>query len=152
SLLGQLVKLRGYVHHFNVASQNIRSPREFLANVCAQLIVRYDLPYRLLPPEATTDSGFLSQLLAEVSSMGDRWPIVLLVDALDEAEAAPSQTGVNRLFLPPSLMPGVFIIVTSRELMDFEFIADQRWDIYLGDNDPQNAEDVRLYIRRFLGK
>jgi len=152
ALLGQLVKLRGFVHHFNVATQNIRYPRDFLANVCAQLIVRYDLPHRLLPPEATQDSGFLSQLLTEVSSLKDRQPVVVLVDSLDEAEEAPAQTGVNRLYLPPSLPDGVFVIVTSRELVDFELFADRRRDIYLGKNDPQNAEDVRLYIRGYLEK
>jgi hypothetical protein len=152
ALLGQLVKLRGYVHHFNVATQNIRSPADFLANVCAQLVVQFDLPHRQLPPEATQDSGFLSQLLTEVSGPGDRRPVVLLVDALDEAEQAPASTGVNRLYLPPSLPDGVFVIISSRELVDYELFADRRRDIYLGKNDPQNADDVRLYVQAFLEK
>jgi hypothetical protein len=41
ALLAQLVKECGYFHHFNIALQGIRSPRHFLTNVCAQLIVRY---------------------------------------------------------------------------------------------------------------
>jgi hypothetical protein len=152
ALLGQLVKLRGYVHHFNIATQNIRSPADFLANVCAQLIVQFDLPRSQFPPEATQNSGFLAELLTEASSSGDRRPVVLLVDSLDEAEPAPAGTGVNRLYLPPSLPHGVFVIVSSRELVDLELFADRRRDIYLGKNDPRNAEDVHLYVRGFLEK
>jgi hypothetical protein len=67
ALLSQLVKTRGYVHHFNIAPQNIRSTRIFLENVCAQLIVRYELDYTALPPEAGQDSAFLGQLLDEAA-------------------------------------------------------------------------------------
>ena len=44
---GRFVKDRACVHHFNVAPLGIRSPQAFLANVCAQLIVRYGLDSRL---------------------------------------------------------------------------------------------------------
>src|SRR5262249_35070767 len=36
TLLGQLVKTRGYVHHFNVSGLGIQSAQAFLSNVCAQ--------------------------------------------------------------------------------------------------------------------
>src|SRR5262245_6455478 len=36
---------------FNTCSQGIGRADQFLANVCAQLIARYDLPYPALPPE-----------------------------------------------------------------------------------------------------
>ena len=36
ALMAKLINDRGFVHHFNIASQNIRSPRVFLENVCAQ--------------------------------------------------------------------------------------------------------------------
>ena len=45
ALMAKLVNDRGYIHHFNVASQNVRSPRVFLENVCAQLIDRYELEH-----------------------------------------------------------------------------------------------------------
>lgn len=86
ALLAQLVKQRGYVHHFNIAVQNIRSTRDFLTNICAQLIVEYKLPYLTLPQEATQDSGFLSRLLTETVSQAGGKSIVILVDALDEVE------------------------------------------------------------------
>src|SRR5207253_1763555 len=74
------------VQVFNVAPLGIRSPQAFLANVCAQLIVRYGLDHSSLPPEATQDGGFLSRLLAEAAAETANRPIVVAVDALDEAE------------------------------------------------------------------
>jgi hypothetical protein len=150
ALLSQLVKTRGYVHHFNIAPQNIRSTRTFLENVCAQLIVRYQLEYTGLPPEATQDSAFLSELLSEAAKKVGDEPIVVLVDALDEAEDIGLAATANRLYLPPVLPDRVFFVVTSREQMDYRLVVDRREDIYLRDNDPQNLQDVRTYVRDFL--
>ena len=87
ALLSQLVKTRGYVHHFNIAPQNIRSTRVFLENVCAQLIVRYQLAHTMSSrPEASQDSAFLTRLLTEAAEKAGDQPVVVLVDALDEAE------------------------------------------------------------------
>jgi hypothetical protein len=150
ALLCQLVKTRGYVHHFNIAPQNIRSTRAFLENVCAQLIIRYQLDYPTLPPEAAQDSAFLSQLLSEaVAKSGDQ-PVVVLVDALDEAEDVGLAATANRLYLPPALPRGAFLVMTSREQMDYRLDVDRREDLYLRDDDPQNLEDVRSYVRNYL--
>jgi len=150
ALLSQLVKTRGYVHHFNIAPQNIRSARAFLENVCAQLIVRYELDHRVLPPEASQDSAFLSQLLAEaVQKSGDE-AIVVLVDALDEAEDLGGAANANRLYLPQVLPRGVFFILTSREQYDYRLDVDRREDLYLRDDDPENLTDVRSYLQSFI--
>jgi hypothetical protein len=150
ALLSQLVKTRGYVHHFNIAPQNIRSPRTFLENVCAQLIVRYGLDYAVLPPDASQDSAFLSKLLTEVAAKSKDDAVVVLVDALDEAEDVGLAASANRLYLPRVLPERVYFILTSREQLDYRLDVDRRRDVYLGDKDPQNLEDVRTYIRRFL--
>ena len=150
ALLSQMVKTRGYVHHFNIAPQNIRSTRAFLENVCAQLIVRYQLDHATLPPEASEDSAYLGQLLAEAVASNDDEPVVVLVDALDEAEDVGLAANANRLFLPQVLPPRVFIVMTSREQIDYRLDVDQRDDIYVRDDEPQNLDDVRSYIRNFL--
>jgi hypothetical protein len=150
ALLCQLVKTRGYVHHFNIAPQNIRSTLTFLENVCAQIIVRYQLNYAALPPEAAQDSAFLSQLLSEAAKKVGDEPIVILVDALDEAEDIGLAATANRLYLPPVLPDGVFFVLTSREQMDYRLVVDSREDIYLRDDDLQNLQDVRTYISDFL--
>jgi hypothetical protein len=148
--MGQLVKRAGYIHHFNIASQNIRSHRDFLRNICAQLIARYALDYTMLPPEATQNSGFLSQLLDEVAAKEEDRPIVVLVDALDEVEDLGLASDANRLYLPRALPEKVFFVVTSREEHDYRLLVDSREDIYLRDDDPHNLEDVNQYIRNFV--
>jgi len=143
SLMGMLVKTRGYVHHFNVAQDNVHSARTFLANVCSQLIVRYRLDHLSLPAEATTDSAFLSQLLAEAAAKAGGRPVVVVVDALDEAaDDGPA----NRLFLPRVLPPGVFFVVSSREEFNYRLVVDRREDLYLHDTGDDNMADIRTYL------
>ncbi len=84
--MAQLVKQAGYVHHFNIASQNIRSHRDFLHNICAQLIVRYGLDYLMLPQDVADNGAFLSTLLSEAAEKTENRPVVVLVDAFDEVE------------------------------------------------------------------
>ena len=108
--IASMLVLRGsYVHHFNIAPENIRSPRQFLENVCAQLIIRYDLDHPTLPPQAGEDSGFLSQLLTEAADrarQNGELPVVVVVDALDEAEDTGLAPSANRLYLPRALPAG----------------------------------------------
>jgi hypothetical protein len=150
AVAAQLVKTKGYPHHFNIAPQNIRSPRDFLANICAQLITQFELAYFTLPEKATRDSGFLAQLLHESAAKATDQPVVVLVDALDEAEDVGLTADANRLFLPSTLPDNVFFIVTTREQADYRLFVNGRRDIYLRDDDPGNVEDVRQYVRHYL--
>lgn len=59
SVIAELVRRHGYVHHFNDRRGNIRSHRHFLGSVCAQLILRYELNHRAIPSGALEDNGFL---------------------------------------------------------------------------------------------
>lgn len=150
SIISQFIKQNGAVHHFNIASQNIRSTRLFIENICAQLILRYNLHYDSLPPNVAEDSGFLVQILSEASS-SESCPILVLVDALDEADdKGLDLTANNRLLLPSSLPDNVFFIVTCREKDDFRLKVDNRRDIYLKDNDPLNEKDINEYIKGYL--
>jgi NACHT domain len=152
--IAAMLVLRGsYVHHFNIAAENIRSPRQFLENVCAQLIVKYQLDHPTLPPQANEDSGFLSQLLTEAADRArqhDELPVVVVVDALDEAEDTPFVPTANRLFLPRALPPGVFFIITTREEADHRLDVDHLTEIWLRDDDPANLRDVARYIEAFI--
>lgn len=149
SVLAHLIKSRRYVHHLNIAPMNMRSPEAFLANVCAQVIVGYGLDHESLPAAATRDGGFLAQLLAEAGAVPANQPLVVVVDALDEAED-DAAVGANRLFLPPSLPPGVFFVVSTRERHDQQLYVDSRRDIYLRDDDPQNLADIAAYVTNRL--
>lgn len=152
--IAAMLVLRGsYVHHFNIAPENIRSPRQFLENVCAQLIVRYRLDYPVLPPQAGEDSGFLSRLLTEAADRArqhDELPVVIVIDALDEAEDIGFASSANRLYLPRALPPGVFFVVTTREQADYRLDVDHLTEIWLRDDDPANQRDVARYIEAFI--
>ena len=150
ALLGEIVKRWNCIHHFNISTQNIRSSRDFLSNICAQLIIRYELPYSILPPHATLDSGFLVKLLAEASTKSSPDQILVLVDALDEADTASLPPDANCLYLPASLPPDVFFVVSSREEHDQRLFVDRERGIYLRENDPQNQQDVETYIVQFI--
>jgi Cdc6-like AAA superfamily ATPase len=150
SLIAYLVKQKGAIHHFNIALQNIRTTQDFLGNICAQLIARYNLNYSFIPPEARQNSGFLSQLLSEAALLEDKKPFIVLVDALDEVDDANLAPSVNRLYLPPSLPNGVFFIITTRKQDNYRLFVDSYKDIYLDQDDPQNRDDVRQYILNFL--
>ncbi|MEU5693086.1 NACHT domain-containing protein [Actinosynnema sp. NPDC020468] len=144
SVLARLVTTTACAHHFTSALTNIRSPRAFLANVCAQLVVRHGLDHTHLPESATADGGFLVRLLAEAVAKSGR--VLLVVDALDEAE--PAAAGANRLFLPASLPTGVHVVVSTRDRHDDQLYVDHRRDVHLRDDDPRNLADVREYVRR----
>ncbi len=152
--IAAMLVLRGsYAHHFNIAPENIRFPRQFLENVCAQLIVRYRLDHLTLLPQVGEDSGFLSQLLAEAAQRarqdGDL-PVVVVVDALDEAEDTGLAPSANRLYLPRALPDGVFFVITTREEADYRLDVDNQTEIWLRDDDPANEQDVARYIQAFI--
>ena len=131
ALLAKLILDKGYIHHFNIALQNIRSVRSFLENVSSQLISRYNLPYKSLPQNATDDSGFLMQCLSDVAAKRENHPIVIAVDAIDEADRTGMAASVNSLYLPVSLPEGVYIIITVRRIYDprLQFSKSQILDL-----------------------
>jgi len=147
SIVAQLVKERDYIHHFNIRAQGINRADTFLKNVCAQLIVQYDLPYQSLPPEVGLDGKFLSKLLAEVGGkLAKKDKVVILVDALDEADESSVRPGANILYLPWRLPIGIFFVVTTRrqscqlrlECCQGEFDLDTGGD--------ENLADVEKYL------
>lgn len=150
SLMAQLVKNKGYLHHFNVLTQNIRSSHDFLSNVCAQIIVQYELEYSSLPENKMKDSGFLMELLSEAAKNVQNRPIVILVDALDEADDLEIAPGGNLLNLPRDLPSGVYFIVTTRRDQTYRLEISNQKHLYLRDDDPRNLDDVREYIKNYL--
>lgn len=150
ALLAQLIKTRGYSHHFNVASMNIRTPRQFLANACAQIIACYGLPHKFLPDSATEDSGFLVQCLGQAAANPQNRPVVFVVDALDESERRGLPRRVNTLYLPPVLPEGAYIVVTSRLLNDLQLQVSNSKSLFLEPTSDGNLLDVRTYVANRL--
>ena len=149
SILAEYVRRTGCLSHFNVRASGITSARQFLENVCTQIIVDFGLPYPNLPPEATQDGVFLLKLLQEVStSLEGGEKLVIAVDALDEVDVTSHQQGANILYLPPVLPDNVYFILTRRNV-DLQMVsqAPQR-ELDLMTHPAENREDVEFYIRR----
>jgi hypothetical protein len=150
ALLAQLVKTRGYAHHFNVVQENIRTPRQFLANACAQIVARYRLPHPVLPDAASEDPGFLVQCLGEAAARPENRPVVLVVDALDESERLGIGPGGNLLHLPVSLPEGAYLVVASRPLDDLQLEVSNSRELFLEPDSEGNLVDIRTYIAHYL--
>lgn len=151
AFLAQMVKRDGYPHHFNIRAEGIRSPERFLTNICSQIIATYGLDHTFLPPEATHDSRFLTAVLEKVSARlkpGER--AVLLVDALDEADASQLIPGANSLYLPIILPPGVFMVLTTRrEPLGLRIECEQQ-TLDIEQDSEGNVADVREYVESKL--
>lgn len=107
ALAAQLVKTNGYIHHFNIQSEGINKTDTFLRNICAQLIVVYQLEHTFLPPETAQDAGFLNRLLGEVSGkLGPHKKAIIVIDALDEVDTLGLSSSANTLYLPVTLPQG----------------------------------------------
>jgi hypothetical protein len=150
ALMAQLVKERGWIHHFNNTLQGIASPKHFLANLSAQLTDRYRLPHTQLPDDAHKDGLFLARLLQEVSEVRkDDEPLVLVVDALDETERAGA---ANPLFLPPALPDRVYVVATTRPGDLYRLSVMRLRELALDGRSKENRSDVREYIDAYREK
>lgn len=161
AFVAALVRRSGWIHHYVDLKRGINKPQDFLENVCAQLIIDYKLPTTYIQEINSRPNTILYKLLSEVASNVKNKPIVILVDALDEASDTGLTEGANRLFLPPSLPTGVFIIATTRsEAPSTSFEAKRSvFDVKpptplkvlpIEGTDPRNMDDVREYISKFI--
>jgi hypothetical protein len=145
ALMGQLVKTRNLIHHFNVIQQNIRLPELFLGNVCAQLIDRYKLDLKI-PDEPMGSSILLEQCLSQAAVSPANQPIIIALDSLDEAEWRMLPPRVNVHFLPPILPEGVYVVVTTRPDRDIPLQVVSRRDLDIEPDLEGNLLDIRAYL------
>jgi hypothetical protein len=150
ALMAKLINDRGYIHHFNIASQNIRDTRTFLENACAELIARYDLDHDEIPPRAFEDSGFLVQCLSEAAADPKNHPVVLAIDALDEADRLGMPAAVNLLYLPFSLPEGAYVVATTRPLDDLHLSVAEIRVLDLEADSQGNLQDITTYIESYV--
>ena len=148
ALAAQLVKTNGYIHHFNIHSEGINRTDTFLRNVCAQLIVAYQLDHPFLPPETTQDSGFLNRLLGEVSDKLGPQKAVLVIDALDEVDTLGLSSGANPLYLPVTLPQGIYVIITTRKIPIALRIDCEQETLDIEHDSAGNVADIREYVKQ----
>jgi hypothetical protein len=151
ALLASLVDQRRCVHHFNIALQGIHTARQFLESVCAQLILRYNLPYEDLPPDVAENGLFLNRLLHQAGQRLGGEPLLVAIDALDEVDAAGLPASANLLYLPPSLPDRVFVVATARPLADLRLQANRLHSLRLESQSAANLGDARRFVEDRLG-
>ncbi len=149
ALAAQLVKTNGYVHHFNIGSEGINKAEAFLRNICAQLIVVYQLNHTFLPPGAIQDGGFLNLLLEEISGkLGSHEKTIIVVDALDEVDPLGLPPGANTLYLPAILPQGIYMIVTTRKIPIELRIDCEQSTLDIEHDSVGNIADIHEYVER----
>ncbi len=141
----------GYIRHFNVLTGEVTTPAAFLKNVCAQLIGAYQLPYDELPERAAYDNGFLTELLERSVTASPHRKVVVVVDALDEAQVRGRLPGTNPLYLPRALPDGCVFIVTARTdaLAWRPYLEPEcaRDEVPIDERSNENMDDIREFIR-----
>ncbi|OLT59536.1 ATP-binding protein [Moorena bouillonii] len=149
AILAKYVQQNDCLVHFNVRSLSKNRTSQFLENICTQLIERYNLSYKSLPPDATRDGNFLGHLLNEVSStLEGEEKVVIAVDALDEVDLASQDAGANILYLPPYLPDGVYFLLTRRRVT-LPFVVHTPQKLFnLMEYFDESLQDVEEYIRR----
>jgi CHAT domain-containing protein/AAA ATPase-like protein len=154
TLVAEMARRHEDPHHFNIRSEGIQRPEQFLPNVCAQLIAKFGLGDSTLPPDVARDSAVLKTLLARAAAklhpQGRK--LLLLVDALDETDPRAVLQGANTLYLPVDLPAGVFVIVTSRRGGYKLKLACPEHVIDLQAESANNFADVRLFAESWLGR
>lgn len=144
----KLVRTNHYVHHFN-RQGTICSPAQFRENICAQLIAEFGLPYQSLPRDVEQKPEFLQTLLFDISRRPGFRKLVLVIDALDEANREGLDPLDNELGLPGELPDGVFLLMTARPIrkdltLSFDHLSTEE---EVRQDDPSNLEDIRDYLR-----
>ncbi len=151
TLIAEMVKRHGHPHHFNVRSEGIRRPEDFLPSVSAQVIAKHGLGYSAIPPDVSRDATFFKAVLERAAAkLLPEQRLFVLVDALDEADPAAVQRGANTLYLPADLPPGVFLVVTSRRGAFQLQISCPEHTIDLKTEKENNFADVKLFAQSWL--
>jgi len=148
STLAEYVRRTGCISHFNIRSIGINTVRQFLENVCTQMIVDFGLPYSSLPAEAVQDGAFLQRLLKEASAkLLPEEQLVIVVDALDEVDLTSQPAGANILYLPSTLPDNVYFILTRRDLELPLVVQSPQRELNLMAHPAENRRDVESYIQ-----
>jgi hypothetical protein len=137
--------------HFNITPEGITRSSDFIGNVCSQLIHAYGLPYTSLPEGFGANGAFFAKILREAAqklTRGHR--LVIIIDALDEAQQTNTGILTNPLYLPFALPDAVYLIVTSRRADHTLVHASTIRPFELASDDPRNMEDAAAFIRSWL--
>jgi hypothetical protein len=150
AFLAHLVQQRRHIHHFSELARGQEGIAAGLRNLAAQLIRIWELnPYLIdgVLPGSAGQPNFLQNLLKEAADRRDQVqpgePIVLVVDALDEAGTPSNQ---NVLGLPRVLPRGVYLVVSQRPVEVTLSVEGPRHIEELKAEDTKNLGDMRRFL------
>ncbi|WP_239341596.1 ATP-binding protein, partial [Frankia sp. CiP3] len=162
ALAARLVWQRKCAFHFTGQGGGSRIPEQARKSLAAQLIGAWQLSEEFTPhdtfPKSAEKAAWLGDVLRAAAGARDkihpdkRPPIVLVIDALDEAgpDAPGMDTGVPLGLPAPRRLPdGVFIVATSRfgaPLGDL----DRSDRLILDIRSATNRQDMASYLHRLL--
>jgi len=149
AIAAEVARRYNAVVHFINAAAGITRTDQCLNALAVQLIARYGLRHDHLPERAGLDSDFLQTLLQEAASVHGDVPILLVIDALDEADT--TAPGHNWLHLPQQLPQGVFILLTHRPgdyLVAVGPQMPQPEPLRINWDDTYQQEDIEVHLRR----
>jgi hypothetical protein len=136
---------RGCVHYFNSRFERLTGADQFLGCICAQLVARYSLPHQRIPARVQTDSGLVVEVLAEAARRHPNQKIIVVVDALDEADYSARRDS-NPLALPRQLPANCYFLLTTRDTATPFRTESPVQQIYLDQSSSGNLADVREYL------
>lgn len=130
------------------ASENRTQPERILNILSTQLIARYTLPHEFLPVDAGKTSDYFCGRLKEAASNPENIPVVVVIDAIDEADVLDPTR--NCLYLPEHLPKDVYVILTYRP-GDYLLTTEPRMRVekqIITWDDPLQQKDIELHLRR----
>ena len=147
AIMAEYVRRTGCVAHFNVLSETYNNTAQFTQHVATQLVAR-----RLIADaESPADGGVgVADLLIEArAALSPPERLVLVVDALYEADRRDLPPTANVLLLPRTLPPGVHVLVSSRRNQDVPLrVSSVLIDMDLADYADASLDDVRDLLTR----
>lgn len=147
SIMAEYVRRTGCVAHFNVLSETYNQTAQFTQHVATQLVAR-----RLIAdagPPADGGLGVADLLIEARAALSAPERLVLVVDALDEADRHDLPPTANVLLLPRTLPPGVHVLVSSRRNQDVPLrVSSVLIDMDLADYADASLDDVRDLLAR----
>lgn len=148
SIASSLVRERNYVHHFNNRAEGITQAEKFHRNICSQLNERYQLDLQDITHQDIEEGKLFQQCLSQCSQeFSEDEQLVIVVDALDEADSMGLNVGANIHYLPTTLPEKVYIIATKRPQQQSLRIDCPCQEFPVKHNSKENVEDIHLYLR-----
>ncbi|GLI00641.1 ATP-binding protein [Phytohabitans aurantiacus] len=149
AILARYVQRTRCIGHFNLHAQGLNTTRHFVHSLSRQMTQLYGTFSAATRNVGNADGETVEQIFEELRGrLPDELPLVIAVDALDEA--APDTGDANPLFLPTIVGKGVYLVVTTRrEESAFRFDGPLE-EISLRDYQAETMADVRQYLENRL--